>query len=168
LRAGDFAQAMMDLGSHTCTSKAPRCLLCPLADACKGRKQGEPERLPVKPAKKAVPERRGTAFWITRNAGADVWLVTRAAAGMLGGMRALPDDGWTARADGSGAVPVAGNRRSLGAVRHGFSHASLTLEVVAIAAGDQPEGEGTWWPVARIGEAGLATLFVKAAQLALA
>lgn len=168
LRAGDFAQAMMDLGSHTCTSKAPRCLLCPLADACMGRKQGEPERLPVKPAKKAVPERRGTAFWITRNAGADVWLVTRAAAGMLGGMRALPDDGWTARADGSGAVPVAGNRRSLGAVRHGFSHASLTLEVVAIAAGDQPEGEGTWWPVARIGEAGLATLFVKAAQLALA
>ena len=168
LRAGDFAQAMMDLGSHTCTSKAPRCLLCPLADVCMGRKQGEPERLPVKPAKKAVPERRGTAFWITRNAGADVWLVTRATAGMLGGMRALPDDGWTARADGSGAVPVAGNRRSLGAVRHGFSHASLTLEVVAIAAGDQPEGEGTWWPVARIGEAGLATLFVKAAQLALA
>ena len=168
LRAGDFAQAMMDLGSHTCTSKAPRCLLCPLADACMGRQQGEPERLPVKPAKKVVPERRGTAFWITRNAGADVWLVTRAAAGMLGGMRALPDDGWTARADGSGAVPVAGNRRSLGAVRHGFSHASLTLEVVAIAAGDQPEGEGTWWPVARIGEAGLATLFVKAAQLALA
>ena len=168
LRAGDFAQAMMDLGSHTCTSKAPRCLLCPLADACMGRQQGEPERLPVKPAKKVVPERRGTAFWITRNAGADVWLVTRAAAGMLGGMRALPDDGWTARADGSGAVPVTGDRRSLGAVRHGFSHASLTLEVVAIAAGDQPEGEGTWWPVARIGEAGLATLFVKAAQLALA
>lgn len=168
LRAGDFAQAMMDLGSHTCTSKAPRCLLCPLADACMGRQQGEPERLPVKPAKKAVPERRGTAFWITRNAGADVWLVTRAAAGMLGGMRALPDDGWTARADGSGAVPVAGDRRSLGAVRHGFSHASLTLEVVAIAAGDQPEGEGAWWPVDRIGEAGLATLFVKAAQLALA
>lgn len=168
LRAGDFAQAMMDLGSHTCTSKAPRCLLCPLADACMGRQQGEPERLPVKPAKKAVPERRGMAFWITRNAGADVWLVTRAAAGMLGGMRALPDDGWTARADGSGVVPVTGNRRSLGAVRHGFSHASLTLEVVAIAAGDQPEGEGAWWPVDRIGEAGLATLFVKAAQLALA
>lgn len=168
LRSGDFAQAMMDLGSHICTSKSPRCLLCPLADACMGRKAGEPERLPVKPAKKAVPERRGTAFWITRNSGAEVWLVTRAATGMLGGMRALPDDGWTARADGSGAAPVAGDQRSLGAVRHGFTHASLTLAVVAIDAAEQPEGEGTWWPAEQIADAGLATLFAKAAQLALA
>lgn len=167
-RAGDFAQALMDLGSHICASKSPRCLLCPLAGACMGRKAGEPERLPVKPAKKPVPERRGTAFWITRNSGAEVWLVTRAPTGMLGGMRALPDDGWTARVDGSGAAPVAGDQRSLGAVRHGFTHASLTLEVVAIAAAEQPEGEGTWWPAEQIADAGLATLFAKAAQLALA
>jgi A/G-specific adenine glycosylase len=82
-RAGDFAQAMMDLGSHVCTSRAPRCLLCPLAEACEGRKQGEPERLPVKPPKKQVPERRGTAFWITRAGGKEVWLVTRPPEGML-------------------------------------------------------------------------------------
>jgi len=165
-RAGDFAQAMMDLGSHVCTSKAPRCLLCPLAEACAGRKQGEPERLPVKPPKKQVPERRGTAYWITRGGGAEVWLVTRPADGMLGGMRALPDDGWSARQDGAGPPPVAGEGRSLGAVRHGFTHASLTLEVVALDAADDPPGEGQWWPTARLGEAGLATLFAKAAALA--
>lgn len=167
-RAGDFAQAMMDLGSHVCTTRAPRCLLCPLAESCEGRKVGDPERLPVKPAKKAVPERRGTAFWITREGGAEVWLVTRPAAGMLGGMRALPDDGWTARADGSGEAPLAGTWRSLGAVRHGFTHASLTLEVRALETGETPPGEGTWWPVGRLGEAGLATLFARAAELALA
>lgn len=165
-RAGDFAQAMMDLGSHVCTSKAPRCLLCPLAELCAGRKQGEPERLPVKPPKKQVPERRGTAYWITRGGGAEVWLVTRPAEGMLGGMRALPDDGWSARQDGAGPPPVAGEGRSLGAVRHGFTHASLTLEVVALDAAGDPPGEGQWWPTARLGEAGLATLFAKAAALA--
>ncbi|AOL95295.1 A/G-specific adenine glycosylase [Porphyrobacter sp. LM 6] len=165
-RAGDFAQAMMDLGAQICTSRAPRCLICPLSGPCAGRKAGEPERLPVKPAKKAVPERRGTAFWITR--GSEVWLVTRPGTGMLGGMRALPDDGWSAREDGSGEVPLAGEWRELGAVRHGFTHASLTLRVIALETADAPEGEGQWWPVERIAEAGLATLFLKAAQLALA
>lgn len=167
-RAGDFAQAMMDLGSHVCTVRAPRCLICPLADACKGRRVGEPERLPVKPAKKAVPERRGTAFWITRKEGREVWLVTRPPEGMLGGMRGLPDDGWSARADGSGTPPLAGAWRSLGAVRHGFTHASLTLAVEALETDAAPAPEGEWWPVAAIHEAGLATLFAKAARLALA
>lgn len=166
-RAGDFAQALMDLGSHICTSKSPRCLLCPLAEACEGRRAGEPERLPVKPAKKAVPERRGTAYWITRNRGAEVWLVTRPPEGMLGGMRALPDDGWSARMDGSGTPPFAGEWRSLGAVRHGFTHASLTLEVRALESAEEPASDGSWWPIERIGEAGLATLFAKAAQIAL-
>jgi A/G-specific adenine glycosylase len=167
-RAGDFAQAMMDLGAHVCTSRAPRCLLCPLAGVCHGRKTGEPERLPVKPAKKAVPERQGTAFWITRAGAQEVWLVTRPATGMLGGMRALPDDGWSARADGTGTPPFAGDWIMIGAVRHGFTHASLTLRVLACEAADDPPGEGVWWPTERIGDAGLATLFVKAAQLVVA
>jgi A/G-specific adenine glycosylase len=167
-RAGDFAQAMMDLGAHICTSRAPRCMLCPLREDCAGYAAGEPERLPVKPAKKAVPERRGTAFWITRADGAEVWLVTRPASGMLGGMRALPDDGWSAQSDGSGQLPLKGQWRKLGAVRHSFTHAHLTLAVEALETGSGPPGDGQWWPVSRIGEAGLATLFAKAARLALA
>lgn len=167
-RAGDFAQGLMDLGSHVCTTRAPRCLLCPLAEACEGRAAGEPERLPVKPPKKAVPERRGTAFWITRGKGSEVWLVTRPGTGMLGGMRALPDDGWSAQADGSGDPPFAGAWQSIGAVRHGFTHASLTLEVLSVETAENPPGEGQWWPVGTVGEAGLATLFAKAAQVAMA
>jgi len=171
-RAGDFAQGLMDLGAHVCTTRSPRCLLCPLRQACAGHAAGEPERLPVKPPKKAVPERRGTAFWITRanheRGGKEVWLVTRPASGMLGGMRALPDDGWSAQGDGSGVMPLTGDWRALGAVRHGFTHASLTLQVAGLETGLQPMGEGEWWPVSRIAEAGLATLFRKAAELALA
>ncbi len=168
VRAGDFAQAMMDLGAQICTAKAPRCLLCPLRGACAGHASGEPERLPVKPAKQAVPQRCGTAFWITRKDGAQVWLVTRPASGMLGGMRALPDDGWSAQGDGSGEAPLPGDWRRLGAVRHGFTHAHLTLMVVGMKVVSDPAGEGQWWPLDRLEDAGLATLFLKAARLALA
>jgi len=167
-RAGDFAQAMMDLGSRVCTTKAPRCLLCPLSPPCAARAAGIAESLPVKPAKKAKPERRGTAFWIERanGAGREVWLVTRPGRGMLGGMRALPDDGWSARSDGTGEAPVAGEWEPLGAVRHTFTHAHLTL---AVRRGEaEPEGAGEWWPLDRLEEAGLPTLYAKAARLAIA
>ncbi|MDY7098831.1 MAG: A/G-specific adenine glycosylase [Pseudomonadota bacterium] len=169
-RSGDFAQAMMDLGSGICTSKSPRCLLCPLRDDCAARRTGEPERLPVKAPKKAKPERKGTAFWIERGKGAtaEVWLVRRQGTGMLGGMRSLPDDGWSARQDGAGDPPVQAQWQDLGAVRHAFTHAHLTLSVRRAVVADDPAGEGQWWPISDIEAAGLPTLFAKAARLALA
>jgi A/G-specific adenine glycosylase len=169
-RAGDFAQAMMDLGSQICTAKSPRCLLCPLRATCAGHTAGQPERLPIKPAKKAVPERRGTAFWITREgtSGREVWLVTRPPTGMLGAMRALPDDGWTARRDGTGDLPLAGDWQDLGAVRHSFTHAHLTLQVIGLDSDLPLGGEGEWWPIDRLEIAGLPTVFAKAASRAAA
>ena len=169
-RAGDFAQAMMDLGSQICTSKAPRCLLCPLRESCEGYAKGAPEGLPVKPAKAAKPERHGTAFWITRpGKGSDeVWLVTRPPKGMLGAMRSLPDDGWSARKDGTGAAPLMGDWRDLGAVRHTFTHAHLTLQIKGIVSHAAPSVQGEWWPLDRLEDAGLPTLFAKAAARAMA
>ncbi len=169
-RAGDFAQAMMDLGSQVCNARSPRCLLCPLRGACAGNAGGAPEGLPVKPAKKAVPERRGTALWIVRaEAGVPsaVWLTQRPPEGMLGGMRALPDDGWSARADGTGILPLPGDWRDLGAVRHSFTHAHLTLRIMGLVSDIAPPGEGVWWPLAQLDEAGLPTLYAKAAARAL-
>ena len=165
-RGGDFAQAMMDLGATICTARNPKCLLCPLATDCTGRVQGDPTRYPVKAAKRARPSRVGTAFWIERDG--KVWLVRRPGKGMLGGMRALPDDGWSSRADGSGDAPLPGGWRAGGLVRHGFTHFDLELGL-AIYAGDQwgkLAGEGEWWPVSCIEAAGLPTLFAKAARLA--
>ena len=167
-RAGDFAQAMMDLGATICTPRDPKCLLCPLSTECEGRASGDPARYPVKAPKKARPSRIGTAFWIEREG--EVWLVRRPGKGMLGGMRALPDDGWSARADGSGDAPLAGSWRAGGVVRHGFTHFDLELGL-AIYTGDRWRAlarEGEWWPVVEIEAAGLPTLFAKAARLALA
>lgn len=165
-RAGDFAQAMMDLGSSVCTAREPRCLLCPLAKACKARATGDPARLPVKAPKKPKPLRRGRAFWIEREG--EVWLVRREGKGMLGGMRALPDDGWSARADGTGEAPMPGTWESAGVVRHVFTHAALELSVVVQRNAPAPDAEGEWWPIDRIDDAGLPTLFAKAARLVLA
>ena len=81
-------------------------------------------------------------------------------------MRALPDDGWNARANGSDEPPIAGKWRAAGAVRHSFTHFHLTLSLRAIAGGNPP-GEGEWWPIERLDDAGLPTVFAKAAKLAL-
>ena len=164
--AGDFAQGMMDLGATICTARDARCLLCPLAGLCRGRAEGDPLALPVKPPRKAKPQRRGTAYWIEREGA--VWLVTRPGQGMLGGMRSLPDDGWSARGDGDGVAPLVGVWETVGAVRHGFTHADLDL-AVAVFNGPPPALEGgEWWPVARLADAGLPSLFAKAAALVLA
>ena len=165
-RAGDFAQAMMDLGSSICTSRDAKCLLCPLQTVCEGRASGDPLRLPVKAPKKAKPSRTGTAFWIERDDA--VWLVKRPGKGMLGGMRALPDDGWSARTDGDEDAPISGAWKAAGVVRHSFTHFDLELGVAVYAGGDTaPEGKGEWWPLAAIEDAGLPTLFAKAARLVL-
>jgi A/G-specific adenine glycosylase len=168
-RAGDFAQAMMDLGATICAVRAPRCLLCPVSGGCAAYRAGEAEHFPVKPAKIAKPARQGRAFWIVRNG--QVWLVRRPGKGMLGGMRALPDDGWSARGDGSGQGPLAGPWAPAGLVSHGFTHFSLALHLALYSGSDWASltrEAGEWWPLDRLDEAGLPTLFAKAARLALA
>ncbi len=170
-RSGDFAQAMMDLGSTVCTARNPRCLLCPVKPWCQGAALGLADQLPAKAAKPPKPQRIGHAWWITRDAA--VWLVQRPASGMLGGMRGLPDDGWTARADGHAQPPFAGHWRKGGVVRHSFTHFDLELHLQLCEAGqighDVPTAltGGDFWPIATLAAAGLPTLFAKAARLAL-
>ena len=47
-RAGDFNQAMMELGAMVCTPQSPRCEQCPVAQDCRGRAQGIAGSLPNK------------------------------------------------------------------------------------------------------------------------
>ena len=54
-RAGDFNQALMELGALICTPKSPHCLICPVMSNCRGRLEGMELSLPVK--KKAKPPR---------------------------------------------------------------------------------------------------------------
>jgi A/G-specific adenine glycosylase len=123
-----------------------------------------PEAFPVRAPKPEKPHRRGIVFWAESDG--DVLLVTRPAKGLLGGMRALPTGMWS-DAPSLEDAPFAEEWRLLErSVRHVFTHFSLDLSV-AVASVERRNAEGEWWPIARLGEAGLPTVFDKAARLAL-
>ena len=147
-RAGDFAQAMMDLGSSICTARNPDCGRCPLSAWCEARREGEPGRYPVKAPRGAKPRRQGKAYWLERDG--QVLLVRRPPRGLLGGMLALPED-----------PPADAAWEEAGTVDHVFTHFALSMAVMCAETSAPIDGE--WWPIGRIGEAGLPTLFAKAA-----
>ncbi|MFO1122662.1 MAG: A/G-specific adenine glycosylase [Hyphomicrobiales bacterium] len=131
-RAGDFAQAMMDLGATLCTPRSPDCLICPWADDCIGRQRGIQAELPRKEPKAGVPTRRGVAYWVERGDGA-VLLRRRPEKGLLGGMLEVPSSAWagTLPEDMTSAAPLDARWRELpGIVRHTFTHFHLELAVL--------------------------------------
>lgn len=167
-RAGDFAQAMMDLGAGICSVRAPSCMLCPVSFACSAFRAGNPETYPAKMPKAAKPQRAGRVYWIERNA--HVWLVRRSDKGLLAGMRALPDDQWTARLDGHNVPPASAAWSRLPVqVSHIFTHFSLLIDVAVTSwpTGADDPGQGEWWPVKSLDKAGLPTVFRKAAEAVL-
>ena len=132
-RPGDYAQAAMDLGATICTPARPACVLCPWRQRCRARALGIAEQLPRRPARTAKPERYGVAFWAVREDGA-VLLRRRPERGLLGGMMEFPSTPWRDVPWRAAAVaahgPVAARWQPLpGAVRHGFTHFDLALEV---------------------------------------
>jgi A/G-specific adenine glycosylase len=151
---GDFVQAMMDLGATICRPKKPLCGKCALSTECAAFRTGQPEAFPAPKQRRIRPHKYGVAYWIERDG--HVWLVRRPEKGMLGGMAALPGSEWSAESE-----PV----NSIGTVRHVFTHFSLDLRLVFRS---EPEGEGWWHPIDRLSEAGLPTLYRRAAELALA
>lgn len=151
--AGDFAQAMMDLGATICTPRNPACGLCPVRSWCKAFAQGEPERFPVKAPKAARPHREGRAWWLEHEG--EVLLVRRPATGLLGGMLAFPED-----------MPAEADWEDAGSVEHVFTHFSLTMTLLCARAESRPEG--LWHPVETIAGAGLPTLFARLAARGLA
>ncbi len=162
-RAGDFAQAMMDLGSTICTPREPNCGRCPLAFRCRARLEGRPQAYPVKAAKSARPRRLGIAYWLEHDG--HVLLVRRPAEGLLGGMLGLPTGAWGGSPRPGEGAPVAADWTEAGSVDHVFTHFALNLRLLcATAPGRVEAGDGaTWWPVERLAEAGLPTLFARAA-----
>ncbi len=160
--AGDFAQGVMDLAGRICTPRSPDCSACPIAGGCAARALGTPQAFPVKPAKRARPERRGTIWWI--ECGGAVLTVIRPAKGLLGGMRALPSCNWS----GDALPPFAADWQDWGAVSHGFTHFELTLAVAATMLPTRPDLPGEWVMMEKLLDSGLPTVFRKAAVRALA
>lgn len=169
-RAGDSAQALMDLGATICTPRRPRCMLCPLRQDCSAILSGDPEFYPVKLAKPEKPQRKGAAFVAIRNDGA-VLLRKRPEKGLLGGMSEVPTTGWTARIDGAtgtDAAPFAANWRPAGSIGHVFTHFGLELAVYRADVDFTAPPQGFFWSrPGWINDEALPTVMKKAIEAAM-
>jgi A/G-specific adenine glycosylase len=146
-RAGDFAQAMMDLGAEICTPKKPSCLVCPIQQDCSASAQNLAELLPLRAAKSARPSRYGTAFLVQREDGA-ILLRQRPEAGLLGGMLEVPSTDWREEAPlkdaALRAAPVDASWLPVpGTVVHVFTH--FRLELVVFRALVPVDSSPTLW-----------------------
>ena len=161
-RPGDWAQALMDLGSGVCRPARPLCLTCPLRGECLAAATGDPARFPVKSPKAARPRRFGAAYVL--RLGDTVALVERPPSGLLGGMRALPTSAWTDEPIQTSAVrrqaPVDGAWRLVGSVDHVFTHFALTLDVHELSV--EQAREGFHWTDLAIAGVAMPSLFAKA------
>jgi A/G-specific adenine glycosylase len=167
-RAGDSAQALMDLGSSICTPKKPACALCPLTGDCVARARGDQEAFPRKAPKKTGALRRGAAFVVTR--GDDLLVRSRAEKGLLGGMTEVPTSDWLAAQDDKAALKqapmlkgIARWHRKVGVVAHVFTHFPLELVVytASVAARTRAPQGMRWVPIATLQDEALPNVMRK-------
>ncbi|HEX9679827.1 MAG TPA: A/G-specific adenine glycosylase [Anaerolineales bacterium] len=118
-RAGDFNQALMDLGAGTCTPRNPDCVACPLSASCLANRRGTQERERFPPRRHDLPRRLRIAAVVRRSG--RVLLVRRPEGGLLGGLWEFPSAGSRRRSTTDGAISVRVGRR-LGAYRQAYSH----------------------------------------------
>jgi A/G-specific adenine glycosylase len=167
-RAGDSAQALMDLGSTICTPKKPACVLCPLNEDCVSRARGDQEMFPRKAPKKTGELRRGAAFVVTR--GDELLVRTRPEKGLLGGMTEVPTSTWLAGQDDKAALKqapalksVARWHRKAGVVTHVFTHFPLELVVhtADVPARSRAPENMRWVPIATLNDEALPNVMRK-------
>lgn len=148
-RAGDFNEALMDLGSEICIPRRPRCSECPLASLCEAFRKGKTESLPVRAPKKKQKEYNAfCAVWIRDG---KVLLHKREKTGMLASMWEFPMVLSEAEAD------ISAGRKELEQMLDGkaeelvwsythiFTHRIWHMKAYLFEAGQVPEGEYRWF-----------------------
>jgi A/G-specific adenine glycosylase len=145
-RAGDLAQAVMELGALVCTPRRPACAACPWTASCRAHAEGLAERLPRPKARSERPVRHAVAFLLRRDDGA-ILLRRRPDQGLLGGMIELPSTLWLDHLPGeaeiAAAAPVTACWRAVpGEIRHVFTHLDLRLRLWSACG--SVEATGLW------------------------
>ena len=150
-RAGEFNEALMDLGATVCTPRSPSCPDCPLCWHCQAYAQGKPDQFPVKVKKPATPH-KDIGTLVVLNAHGQALMGQRPTQGLLGGLWEFVSDeiGVSVRpalpllVEGDVALNqiamqvlhrlnlpiVLGEVSTLGTVKHSFTHFKITRHVV--------------------------------------
>jgi A/G-specific adenine glycosylase len=168
-RAGDYNQALMDLGAGVCTPKSPDCQVCPLNGLCAACKAGNPEAYPPKTARKMVPLVVVAAGILTRGEpeyAGQVLIQQRPAKGLLGGLWEFPggkqeageslEQALTRELREELAIEV-GIGAFFGVYRHAYTHLRVTLHAYhcALLRGEPcplAADRLAWTPIPALGE----------------
>ena len=156
-RPGDFAEALMDLGSLICKRANPDCSLCPLKLNCKGYISNRIQ-VSIK-NKKLKTIRKGKCYIIKRLNDSKFLFIRNPAKGLLGSMLLFPTYGWL-HSDHDDYVKsmiekfIRSINRMLfkNIVRHEFSHFKLELEVYYIESRFPQITHGEWLETKQAGK----------------
>ncbi len=149
-QAGDYNQALMDLGATICLSKNPRCLLCPLMEICEARKNGTQDLRPVLKPKKVSPHYIHAAAVIIQRR--RVLLAQRPADGLLGGMWEFPNG--RVNADPAKELTKVLNaayslkvkkKEALGVIQHAYTHFKVTVHAFRCDCAPIPKNKNLKW-----------------------
>jgi A/G-specific adenine glycosylase len=169
-RAGDFAQALMDIGATICRPRNPDCGACPLAQDCAARRTGAPEAYPRRAAAKIKPHREGAVFFARRSDNSFL-ARRRPPRGLLASTVELPGTPWTVDRPDYGvttAAPVVASWRRLpGKVKQAFTHFALELTVYAAEFDGGAPDRHFWVKREAVRETGFSNVMRKAVEHAL-
>ena len=151
-----YTQGLMDLGAGICLARNPSCLLCPVRELCAARREGKPERYPVKTRKS---KRSAHSLWLLQARAKDgaVWLEKRPATGIWAGLYCLP--AFDSRDALEAAVPAPGKARlhDQAPFVHVLTHKDLHLHPVAgeFAKSALRRADGAWFGAGEWAKLGL-------------
>ncbi len=166
--AGEWNQALMELGATVCTPERPRCAECPLHDACVARAAGRQLELPrAKPRKRAVDVEL-EALYVAR--GAELLLERRPSEGRMADLWQLPTLQLSPEPELANLFPpryslmsLAADDEPLAVLRHSITHHRIVLRVHRARAPTEKQIEPlAWIPRARLGDLALGGMARKA------
>jgi len=146
-QAGDYNQAIMDLGATICTPSSPDCPNCPLSPSCQAFALGLQEQRPVTTPKPKIPHHTVAAAVIQRRG--RTLIVQRPPTGLLGGLWEFPGGKREPGEDLSTCLQrelleelnlTIQVGRPFGVYQHAFTHFRVTLHAfLCTANGSRPQ-----------------------------
>jgi A/G-specific adenine glycosylase len=137
-RAGNYNQAMMDLGATVCTRSKPCCDDCPLKESCLGLKHGLVSLLPTPKKRTSLPIKN--RYWLVSKNQNEFFLKKNSPIGLWGGLWVFPEfesydelASWCEQK----SIDLNGSEM-LEQKRHNFSHYQLNYTAVICTPSAQP------------------------------